>query len=64
MAEVEEVFWKCCNLFKTGRIRQCMKDLETLTFKKYCVFELGQENNILICRSHVKVHIDMSNCHS
>ncbi|KAI0213994.1 hypothetical protein LSAT2_000916 [Lamellibrachia satsuma] len=31
-----------------------MKDLETLTFKKYCVFALGQENNILICRSHVK----------
>ena len=59
-AEVGEVFKKCSNLFKIGRIRECLQNLETLTFRKYCVLELGQENNILICRYVNKVSLTNS----
>ena len=48
MADTE--FLKCCNLFKSGRIKECMKDLERLTFKKSCLLELGKENNVIMCR--------------
>ena len=49
-SEVETEFLKCCNLFKSGRIKECTQYLERLTFKKSWLLELGKENNVIMCR--------------